>query len=170
MRTHVNIKDISDFTLLYCFDNGISMNPLKLQKILYYIQTWHMVYFNKAMIFDEKPEAWVNGPVYPTIYHQYKDVIGIYDQMTPENTNISTDLESKRKDLELDNQQCAFLESIYQHYGLMSHDRLVFLTHAELPWSEQREGLNPFEPSKKEISFNTMYSYYKNRFDKNRAS
>ncbi len=164
MKTNMNIKDIAEFTLLYFWENGISVCPLKLQKILYYIQAWYLVYFNKEMLFDEKPEAWVNGPVYRSIYNQYKN-IGIYDQITPEQIDIEGDLKKKKEELDLDNDQLEFLESIFRFYGTMSHDKLVFLTHSEKPWSEKREGLNPFEYSNEEISLETMYNYYKSRLD-----
>lgn len=63
---------MSDFTILYCQNMGVSINPLKLQKLLYYIQSWHIVKFEKNILFDTMPEAWVNGPVYRPIYDRYK--------------------------------------------------------------------------------------------------
>lgn len=165
MKTNMNIKDIAEFTLLYFWENGISVCPLKLQKILYYIQAWHLVYFNKEMLFGEKPEAWVNGPVYRSIYNQFKH-IGIYDQITNDNVDLKLSLKEMKEKLMLDKDQESFLEAIYQNYGTMSHDKLVFLTHAEKPWSEKREGLSPFDYSDEELSIDTMYSYYKERIDK----
>ena len=43
-----------------------------------------------------------------------------------------------------------------------------FLTHAEQPWVEAREGLAPYQRSEKEISLDTMHAYYKARHDRNR--
>ncbi|WP_195531771.1 Panacea domain-containing protein [Bacteroides finegoldii] len=161
----MRIKDIAEFTLLYFLENGISICPLKLQKILYYIQAWHMVYFDKALLFDDKPEAWVNGPVYRSIYNQFKH-IGIYDQITNDNVDLKLSLKEMKEKLMLDDDQESFLEAIYCNYGTMSHDKLVFLTHSEKPWSEKREGLSPFDYSDEELSIDTMYSYYKERIDK----
>lgn len=117
------------------------------------------------MLFDEKPEAWVNGPVYRSIYNQFKH-IGIYDQITNDNVDLKLSLKEMKEKLMLDKDQESFLEAIYQNYGTMSHDKLVFLTHAEKPWSEKREGLSPFDYSDEELSIDTMYSYYKERIDK----
>lgn len=168
MKTNLGINDIADFVLLYCFENGISISPLKLQKLLYYIQAWHLVYFDKQLLFEEKPQAWVNGPVYPTIYNRFKGILR-YSELNKENTGLSsTTLEDKQQILDLDKEQYEFLNSIFHHYGMMEHDRLVFLTHAELPWSEKRDGLMPFEPSDNEISFETMFNYYNQRMIKNR--
>lgn len=165
MKTNVNIKDVAEYTILRLIQNGQSICPLKLQKILYYIQAWHMVYFGREKtLFNEVPEAWVNGPVYRTIYEEFKS-IGIYDQITLD--NISTkkeDLEKNTKEiyyeLGLEKEQYQFLESIYKHYGSMSHDRLVFLTHSQLPWNKARKGLQPFEYTKEKINLDDMFEYY----------
>lgn len=165
IKTSLNILDVAKLTLLYLLENGISVCPLKLQKILYYIQAWHLVYFDKQLLFDEKPEAWVNGPVYRSIYNQFKH-IGIYDQIEKGDINMDISIEKFKETLMLDKSQEDFLEAIYQNYGTMPHDKLVFLTHAELPWSEKRKGLSPFDYSDEELSIDTMYSYYKERIDK----
>lgn len=165
MKTNVNIKDVAEYTILRLIQNGQSICPLKLQKILYYIQAWHMVYFGREKtLFNEVPEAWVNGPVYRTIYEEFKS-IGIYDQITLD--NISTkkeDLEKNTKEiyyeLGLEKEQYQFLESIFKHYGSMSHDRLVFLTHSQLPWNKARKGLQPFEYTKEKINLDDMFEYY----------
>lgn len=168
MRTNVNINDIADYVILMCNENGVDISPLKLQKLLYYIQAWHMVYFNKAMIFEELPQAWVNGPVYPSVYQRFKH-IPRYTTITLDNANILSSLQQKAKELDLSKDQYDFIDSIFQFYGVMDHDRLVFLTHSEMPWSEKRVGLMPFEQSSAELSPYSMYEYYKARMERNRA-
>jgi uncharacterized phage-associated protein len=133
-----------------------------------------MVYFGRnALLFDEIPEAWIHGPAYRSIYNKYKR-LGIYEQIQPESVmsdpdHIIDQLKEKAESLSLSQDQVEFLESIYEHYGTMSHDKLVFLTHAEKPWSEGREGLSPFDYSDKQLSLDTMYNYYWERMVKNRA-
>lgn len=165
MKTNVDIQKIAKYTIFRLMQNGQSICPLKLQKLLYYIQAWHMVYFNREnTLFNEAPEAWVNGPVYRTIYEKFRN-IGIYDQITLEDvSNNIEDLEESTKiahdELNLDKEQYHFLESIYRHYGSMSHDRLVFLTHSQLPWNNARKGLQPFEYTNEKISLDDMFNYY----------
>lgn len=168
IKIDLNILDIAKLTLLYFVENGMSICPLKLQKILYYIQAWHLVYFDKQLLFAEKPEAWVNGPVYRSVYNQFKH-IGIYDQIDKNDVGLEISLKEIKDKIGLDKTQESFLEAIYQNYGTMSHDKLVFLTHSEKPWSEKRQGLSPFEYSTEEISIDTMYSYYKERIDKKKS-
>ena len=176
----VDIQDIAKYTILRLIQNGDSICPLKLQKVLYYMQAWHMVYFGKEnTLFEDIPQAWVNGPVYRTVYDTYKH-IPMYNQFNIEDIGVkqtgeeieillSTEAEKQRANLNITEEQNKFIESIYDHYGAMEHDRLVFLTHSELPWSEQREGLLPFEHSEKEIPLNTMFEYYNQRMLRNRA-
>ena len=168
MRTNVNINDISDYIILMCNENGVDVSPLKLQKLLYYIQAWHMVYFNKTKLFEEMPQAWVNGPVYPAVYQRFKR-IPRYSSITIENAGIKSSLQDKAKALDLSRDQFDFLDSIFQFYGVMDHDRLVFLTHTEGPWSEKRVGLMPYEQSTTELSADSMYDYYHARLVRNRA-
>lgn len=66
----VNIHDVAKYIILRLLQNGNSVSPLKLQKIMYYLQAWFLVYFNDPL-FEEEPEAWVNGPVYRVIFDEY---------------------------------------------------------------------------------------------------
>lgn len=62
--------------------------------------------------------------------------------------------------MNLSDEDLSFIEAIYRHYGTMSHDYLVFLTHSQRPWNEARKGLQPFEYTDEKISFDEMYNYY----------
>lgn len=162
---------IAKYTILRLLQLGATVTPLKLQKVLYYIQAWHMVYFSKELLFNDEPEAWVNGPVYRNIYNEYKN-IGVYDQITPQAIGInSEDIEKEiinlRSQMLLTDKQYEFLEAIYSHYGTMTQDRLVFLTHAEKPWNEARKGISPIEYTDQKISLDTMYDYYSKLHSKN---
>lgn len=156
------INDIARYTLLSLQIKGISVSPLKLQKILYYIQSWHLVYFSGDPLFDDKAEAWANGPVYRKVYETYKglprnqELKSEYD----EEAKYSEELEKIKKSLDLSDKELSFLNSIFIHYGTMSQERLVFLTHSEKPWNIAREGLSPFEYSDNIITHESMQDYY----------
>ena len=165
------IQDIARYIGLTSKIKGLSISPLKLQKLLYYVQAWYMVFYGKENVpFLEKPQAWVNGPVYPSIYYAYKDkaanmcdhldVSAFYDGAPDEGLAKLT--ESMNLDFEL-------LESIILLYGSKTQNDLIFMTHSEKPWVEKRKGLRPFGRSDRELSLDTMYNYYKERHDHNRA-
>lgn len=162
----VNIEDISDFVLHYCFIKGITINHLKLQKLLYYIQAWHLVYFDENPLFDEKPEAWVNGPVYRKVYDKFK-TFPIYNEIGLDGNIPNNDPEANFQkicdQLDLDKEQIEFLNAVLDNYAVMHPDRLVFLTHNEAPWNEARKGLGPFDYSDEKISHKSMFEYYQAR-------
>ncbi len=60
----VYILALADYVVLYLSKNNVEITHLKLQKIIYYIQAWSLVYHDNEL-FNESPQAWVNGPVYP---------------------------------------------------------------------------------------------------------
>lgn len=51
------------------FEEPIS--NLKLQKLLYYMQGFHLAYFDTPL-FDDDIEAWMYGPVVPCVYNHFK--------------------------------------------------------------------------------------------------
>lgn len=162
----VDIQDIAKYTILRLNQNGNTICPLKLQKVLYYMQAWHMVYFGREnTLFVDVPEAWVNGPVYRNVYEAYR-TIPIYKQIQPTffSINSSKDLHDKIEELSrlllLTKKQDEFVESIFCHYGTMSHDRLVYLTHSQRPWNNARKGLDAFEYTDEKIDLNDMFYYY----------
>jgi len=160
----VNIIDLSRFLLYYFIKDGIPISHLKLQKVLYYTQAWHLVYFDRNPFFDEQPEAWVNGPVYRTVYNEFKP-IGIYNNITVEKltpNDLDEELEKYKLKLNLDNEQFEFINSIIKHYGLMTHEKLIYITHTESPWNMARKGLGVFDYSDNKITHDSMYEYYKN--------
>jgi uncharacterized phage-associated protein len=164
----VDIDDLGMFVFYHCIKNDIEINHFKLQKILYYIQAWHLAYFDNETIFDELPEAWVNGPVYRTIYNSLK-IYKANDRLTISDNhkdNLSDLYKEKKDKLDLNEEQWEFLSSILNHYGLMSHEKLIFLTHKENPWNEARKNLGAFEYSDQKISLESMYKYYKKVLDK----
>ena len=50
---------------------GKPVNPMKLQKMVYFAHGLHLARNNKPLI-NEEIEAWSYGPVIPSIYHEVK--------------------------------------------------------------------------------------------------
>jgi uncharacterized phage-associated protein len=166
----ININEISVFYIYHAIINGVEMSHLKLQKVLYYTQAYHLVYFNKANIFDDEPEAWVNGPVYRPVYDNMKRY-GTYNVIKYKE-DADKKIEDRYAELKayldkhLTEKQIRFIDSIFNRFGLMSHEKLVFLTHREAPWNEARKGLGPFDYSNEKISFESMYNFYSKVLEK----
>jgi uncharacterized phage-associated protein len=52
-------------------DAGDLISNLKLQKLLYYAQGFHLALYDEPL-FPEAIEAWTHGPVVPDLYRHYK--------------------------------------------------------------------------------------------------
>lgn len=147
-----NLDDIIDFIILELDDLNMRLNPLKLQKLLYYAQAWHLA-FHGEKLFNRDFEAWAHGPVCRAAYDRFRQR-GMYDPIEPDdarNTSVRDDLPDAVKD---------HLNGVLEVYGPYSGAQLEELTHGEAPWREARKGIAPDEASSKLISNDTMRDYY----------
>lgn len=101
-------------------DSGELVSNLKLQKLLYYTQGYHMAVHGKPM-FNDKIYAWKHGPVVKTVYNHYSKY-----------ANQALPKEKKPSGLSEDNQK--FLDEIYRTFGRYSAWTLRDKTHNETPW------------------------------------
>ena len=101
---------------------GDVISNLKLQKLLYYAQGFHLALFKKPL-FDDEIRAWTHGPVVPSTYHVYKDfgaaAIPIPDDIDPN---------------EITDEERGLLDEVYNVYGQYSAWKLRNMTHTERPW------------------------------------
>lgn len=169
-----DIKDVARYLGVSLLSKGLSVSPLKLQKILYYTQSWYMVLFGREnTLFAENPQAWVNGPVYPDVYYEYRDKTDdMCSHLKASDFGCTEDtLHEEAKSLAVkmclsaDETEC--IESVVMLYGSKSQNQLIFMTHSESPWADQRKGLAPYEYSQRDISLDSMYNYYKARYERN---
>lgn len=130
---------------------GDTISPLKLQKLLYYGQAWHLAIFNEPL-FEERIEAWRHGPVVPSLYNKYREIC----------KNCDIPIESLPLQMvELIKESEELLTEVLSIYGEHSASYLEELTHSEQPWIEARGGLPPFVNSSNEISKLSMTSFYR---------
>ncbi|MEA5459411.1 type II toxin-antitoxin system antitoxin SocA domain-containing protein [Arcicella sp. LKC2W] len=133
----------------------------KLQKLLYYIQGWHLAYL-KTPLFDATLEAWVHGPVYPSVYNKFKSF-----QFQPLCiTNEEPSLNSLAVDIrrfDLTSNQQDLINSVLNHYGGKSAFELEMRSHNEKPWLEAREGLSDIDLSQNQINIATMKSFFESK-------
>ncbi|MFW6030226.1 MAG: type II TA system antitoxin MqsA family protein, partial [Halanaerobiales bacterium] len=98
-----------DSVVKYLLSNSADITPLALQKLLYYAQSFHKVFFNNYL-FSEDCEAWVHGPVYREIYYKYKG----YGYDLIEDNNIIY------KNINLTETEKGILDSIIANFGCYS--------------------------------------------------
>lgn len=67
----IDARAVANEFLQYASDEGSSLDPLKLQKLIYFAHGWHLAIRNEPLL-DEFIEAWQYGPVVPSVYHEFK--------------------------------------------------------------------------------------------------
>ena len=121
---------------------------MKLQKLVYYAQAWSLVW-DESPIFNDRIEAWANGPVVPKLFARLKGKFKV----------AKTDLRAGDPN-KLDPTQKETLRLVIDFYGPKSSQWLSDLTHMEDPWKDARAGLAPGERGSNEITTDTMAWYY----------
>ena len=130
------------------------MTNKKMQKMLYYAYSWYIVGYNGSeeidvVLFKEQPEAWIHGPVFPTIYDKYK----IYGWNT---------IPKFTEEIDIDFELKSFLDEIISVFGKYDGDQLELMTHNEFPWKNARNNLDNSSPSNNKIQLKDIYNYYSN--------
>lgn len=124
-----------------------TVQPMKLQKLVYYAQAWSLVRDNEPML-SERFEAWRYGPVCPELYrsHAGADVVPV-----PYPLGDASQLSPAAQQTVL---------AVLRAYGRKSSAWLSDLTHREDPWRKARAGLPLDARSNSEITLESMRMYY----------
>jgi uncharacterized phage-associated protein len=138
---------VADYLLTQAREAGELLTNLKLQKLLYYAQAWHLALRDREL-FSEDFRAWVHGPVLLSQYHRFKDFKW---------ASITAEIEPP----DLSGELTEHLDMILEVFGPETAIALEQMTHAEKPWLEARGDLAPFEPSSAVISKATMKDFYR---------
>ncbi|HEB7550037.1 TPA: DUF4065 domain-containing protein [Campylobacter coli] len=81
-------ENVAKHIINYCLSIDNPISNLQLQKILYFIDIYHLIRTNKRLIEDENFKAWDYGPVIENIYRKYSffasNPINIYQDFTEE--------------------------------------------------------------------------------------
>jgi uncharacterized phage-associated protein len=142
---NMDIYNVAKFFLHRVAETGEEITNLKLQKLCYYAQAWHLVRTGQPLMNEAVFQAWDLGPVCPTLYRSFKSFgrssIALADRFIPEQVFGA--------------EQLASLEFVWVRYGMEMPEHLVTLTHNEDPWKDvYAEGENNV------ITNNSMNKYY----------
>lgn len=136
-----SVLDVAEYIL----QKQGSMTAMKLQKLVYYAQAWSLVW-DEAPIFEERIEAWANGPVVRRLYDVHRGSFTV--------ATVGGDPSR------LDENQQDSVNVVLDFYGCRSAQWLSDLTHCERPWREAREGLGDGERGSVEITHAALAEYY----------
>lgn len=143
-----NIINIANYLLWLSTGSKNSINPLKLQKLLYYCEGWHLAISDSELFPGEEFQAWVHGPVNVAVYHEYCESYGMFDPINnPEDTILDDSVTDGQR---------LIIEKVFEVYNAFSGTQLEIMTHSESPWIEARAGAPLNMPSTAIISKLTM--------------
>lgn len=104
------VYEICDYVLEYISKKHGTINVFKLNSLLYIMQASYLHYYNKPL-FDEDFEAWMSGPILPSVWKKYKRFGG--------GSIISGDFQYNIKD-----EVMVFLNDIIEMFGECSESNL----------------------------------------------
>ncbi|WP_255396205.1 Panacea domain-containing protein [Kocuria sp. CNJ-770] len=122
------------------------MTTMKLQKLCYYSQGWHLAW-DERPLFADPIQAWANGPVIYSVFdnHRGKFTVdawpyGDAGALTPEERET--------------------VDAVLEHYGDLTGQTLSDMTHEERPWKEARGDLPLGARCQTQLSLDTMQDYF----------
>jgi uncharacterized phage-associated protein len=139
-------KQVAEY-FLYLTDPDVGeiISNLKLQKLVYYAQGFHLA-MHDSVLFHEPILAWEHGPVVESLYREYKQ---FGNQAIPPSETFDPSVFTDK--------QIALLKEVYEVYGQFSAWKLRNMTHSEKPWLET--------PKNQVINPELMRDFFKNYID-----
>ena len=104
------VYEICDYILEYVLKKHGTINVFKLNSLLYIMQASYLHYYNKPL-FNENFEAWMSGPILPSVWKKYKKFGGC-------------SILSKDFHYSIRNEDMAFLNEIIDMFGECSESSL----------------------------------------------
>lgn len=130
----------------YILSQTGQITTMRLQKLVYYCYAWSLVW-DETPLFNDRIEAWVNGPVVPNLYYAHR---GMFEVKKFHNGETSKITGNKKETID------KVLESLNDK----STKWLIDLTHLEAPWIDARQGMNPNDRGNNIISNQAIFEYY----------
>ena len=138
--------------------DGVPITNLKLQKLMFIGYGWVTALTSPKLIGEEKFQAWQNGPVLPSIYHQMKRFGGNDLKEYAVEYYIEEDLVYIPKIKE--NEILGILDKIWGIYmKFTSKDLIDLISQDDAPWMNT---IKNHTHNSKEISNESIEKYYFN--------
>ena len=130
-------KAVANFFIEH--DKKKRISPMKLQKLVYISHGWYLALYDEYLIDDEYAEAWQYGPVYPSLYHEFKH-FG-WKPVTTLATDIDEDFDISPPEIDPDDERTIrLLRRIWKVYGGYTGKQLSSMTHSPgTPWHKAYE-------------------------------
>jgi uncharacterized phage-associated protein len=144
----INTEIFSKALLQRAENKGVRVDQLKLQKLAYYCQGYHLA-LTDSPAFDGDVKAWAHGPVVPELYQMYR-ANGQAVISTPEGEDFSAHLTSSVQKV---------LDWVLDLYGNIGSWTLRNRTHQEAPWRNHFDPVTN-NPDNETISHEEMKAFF----------
>lgn len=151
----ISINKLADYIITKLSEGGEELNNLKLQKLAYYCDAWHLAFFDKKLV-DVDFQAWIHGPVSRELYDRFSFSKSLY-------SDISLEDRSPDFQMEFESSYATHIDTILEAYGKFSGAQLEEMTHREKPWIEARKGYRPSQRCEEVLDNAVIRDYYKSR-------
>jgi uncharacterized phage-associated protein len=163
-------KAIANYFLTVAADHGQALTPMKIQKLVYFANGWHLA-LKDAPLINEQVEAWRFGPVIPSLYRAFGrfgdrpiegKAIRVTREYTDEGGGIIHTSEPNLDDLPRQAEFTkAFLDRIWDTYGRYTAVQLSNETHQPgTPWDTISKEYNGAIPKRTDIPSGLMKGYF----------
>jgi uncharacterized phage-associated protein len=162
---------IANYFLDRAASEGKSLDQMKLQKLVYLANGWHLVFKNKPLL-DEQVEAWLYGPVIPSLRDSFRiygdqPITSPASYLVPKRgTNLIDEIEEVVPTIDQGNPPDlpfvkSLLDRVWQVYGKYSGVQLSNMTHEPgTPWDEVNRQYHGGIPKGTDIPAESMREYF----------
>lgn len=145
--------DVADYIIKTAISERKPISDLKLQKIMYFLNTEYLLEYNKNLITDESFEKWPYGPVIRQVYNvcskfgsqNIKD-IPVYNYIDSNNNLRTYHFDEKN----IDSKDKEFIKQHINNFIDLDAFFLVRKTHEENQWIDKS---SPLYDNKKTIDY-----------------
>ena len=135
--TGLSSKTVANYFIEMGRRDGIPIDPLKLQKLVYLAHGWSLIFLKRPLI-REEIQAWRYGPVVASLYDEFRR-FGASPITEPAR---GVPVESTYG---LDSETRSLLESVWQRYKSLTPIQLSMLTHEPgYAWDMVQRQSGPF--------------------------
>ena len=170
---------VANYFLKHAEAQGVRMSPMKLQKLVYYANGWHLALKDEPLI-DEQVEAWAYGPVIRSLYREFRsygnhDITSkgsYYRSVRSPDGRLSSELITPVLSKENPDGKfaTALLDRIWDIYGKYTAVQLSNRTHEEgTPWKQVFDHYKGVLPKGTDIPTDLMKSYFRNLSERSRV-
>lgn len=144
------MADVHDVSA-YIISKLGNMSTMKLQKLCYYSQGWHLAW-EGLPLFDSEIEAWRLGPVVRDLYAHHRLKVSVDEWPRGDAAKL---LPSER----------SVIDDVLDGYGQLTGLQLSKLTHEESPWLKTRGSMGPRDSSTEVISLELIEEFFRGLAD-----